>query len=363
MKTLIADQNTLPKNNSLRILLIGDFSGDGDEGLTQISKIFLNLLSVEHNVQYYNTKKVLFLKNLLQIWKFQPQIIHYITGPTLKSFFVLMFLKIILMWKVKTIISATRPFIPSKYFFLLKYFHVDLIFTQSSKWENIFNKYGFKTSFLPNPINTEKFNRSKLSKDELKLKYNIPPDYKILLHVGHIRPNRNLNFFLKIKEDVEKLGYKILIVSSTHFEKDESLHKELLNSGIIVIKEYLENINEIYSLSDYLVFPIKGLESNYFPQSLEEIGVIDMPLSILEALSIGIPIISNEVDSINNLYKNIHEKCTITFWNGTKSDFLEKLKNVKMITNNNSALRKEVEQYTIKEKIQVIYSDLLNSKE
>lgn len=80
MKTLIADQNTLPKNNSLRILLIGDFSGDGDEGLTQISKIFLNLLSVEHNVQYYNTKKVLFLKNLLQIWKFQPQIIHYITG-------------------------------------------------------------------------------------------------------------------------------------------------------------------------------------------------------------------------------------------------------------------------------------------
>lgn len=345
----------------MKIIIIGDYTGKGDEGLSQISQKISGLLERENKVKRINTIDVLKPRSIFEIIKYHSDIIHYITGPTLRSFVILAILKILLLCKPKIIISATRPFIPQKYFFLLKYSPVDLIFTQAGKWEEVFKKNKIATKFLPNPVNIEKFVKSGLEKPELRKKYNLPADKKILLHVGHIRSNRNLHFFLNIADKVEQLGYKIVIVSSTYFNQDSQLYSKLINAGIIVKNEYFEKIEEIYSLADLYVFPIKGLEKNDYPSNLEEVGVIDMPLSILEAISVGLTIISTEIDAVQTLLEKNNVEKEIVFWDGTEEQFMIRLAQCDGKNNNNSSMREIINQENVASIIQSQYRKLLSA--
>lgn len=356
----ISKRNTLRKN---KLLLIGDFNGSGDEGLSQISKNLSELLKISNDIKRINTSASLTFVNILSIVKFQPNIIHYITGPTIKSLIILLLLNILLLNKPKIVISATRPFIPKRYFNFLKYFPIDLVFTQATKWEKVFTRHRINTVFLPNPIKIEKFCKSKINKNELKIKYNLPLDKKIILHVGHIKTNRNMDFFLHILPTVQTLGYEILIVNSTSFKKDIKLINELKSAGIMVIDKYIENLEEIYSISDYYVFPVNGLEKDYQPTNLNEIGVIDMPLTILEALSIGLPVLSTEIDSIDQLFKNynLDERLIKKFKN--EKEFIELLSSIDNVKVDNNSLRSIIDEQRVINTIKEEYIKNLNHYE
>ena len=154
----------------MRILLIGDFTGRGDEGLSKISKTFLDLISDQNEVLKLNTKETILPLNVLKIIKFNPDIIHYITGVTIRSFIVAKLLKLICLNKPKTIISAIRAFLTSSQISFIKYVKPTLILTQAQKWETIFQEKGITTKFLPNPVDTNKFKRSDVNKDMIRRK-------------------------------------------------------------------------------------------------------------------------------------------------------------------------------------------------
>ena len=156
---------------NLKILVVGDFTGKGDEGLSQISKRIFRLLKDKNITMSVNTNNLMNIKTIILILRFNPDIIHYVTGPTIRSFIYLSFLKYLFIYRVKIVISATRPFLQKRYFKLLKFLPVDLIFTQANKWEIIFKKAGIKTSFLPNPIDIRKFNEQSINKNKLKKKF------------------------------------------------------------------------------------------------------------------------------------------------------------------------------------------------
>ena len=81
----------------------------------------------------------------------------------------------------------------------------------------------------------------------------------------------------------------IISSSSTPLDapKNEKIKNKLIDSGIVIIDEYLPNIEEIYQLSDLYVFPIE-----YY------LGSISLPLSILEARACGIPVLTTDFGSI-----------------------------------------------------------------
>ncbi len=111
---------------------------------------------------------------------------------------------------------------------------------------------------------------------KLKEKYGFPTDKPLVVHVGHASEGRGV-------EDLALLDGEIfsrLFVDSGIF--DNPAQAELLeNSGVTIIRGFLEHVEEIYQMADAYLFPTKS--GDY---------VISVPLSVMEALSCGTPAVS-----------------------------------------------------------------------
>ncbi len=120
-------------------------------------------------------------------------------------------------------------------------------------------------------------------KKELKKKYQLPADKTIVLHVGHLKHERNIDVFLNLDDKM----YVVLVFSGTT-EHDNELEKSLKSkSNIRVIDNYIPCIEELYQASDVYVFPI-----------VEENNSIDVPLSALEAAGCNCKIISTNYKEV-----------------------------------------------------------------
>ena len=123
-------------------------------------------------------------------------------------------------------------------------------------------------------INTEKFvPPANVDTRGLKEKYGFDPEKPLVLHVGHCSRGRGLEDFLHIKTAQR------LIIGSGMFE-DEELVKSLEDDGVIIMSGYLENVEEIFQMSDAYLFPTRSTDN-----------VISIPLSVMEALACGVPVI------------------------------------------------------------------------
>ncbi len=343
----------------LKILYIGTFGAKSDEGLSQISKQYYSHFNNSHEVRYLNTFEAIKPSSIKNILKFRPHIIHYLTGPTIRSLIILKLLKILLFGKVKTVVSATRPFFKKSEWYRIKNLKPDMAFTQAIKWQKVFEQNKIAFSYLPNPVNTEKFKKLEADKNLLRQKYGLPLNKKLLLHVGHIRPNRNVGFFAELQQTLAE-DYQVVFVGSTHFPADEGLMKELVSSGCLVISRFIENIAEMYNACDYYVFPVQGLGKNTYPENYNDLGAIDMPLSILEALACSLPVISTEIDALDRLIVNKKNSPVYTLNSFDPNEFnqaLEKAENQKDMKNFNT-IRTQFSQDAVFLNIEQHYKNL-----
>ena len=123
-------------------------------------------------------------------------------------------------------------------------------------------------------INTEKFvPPAGVDTKALKEKYGFDTEKPLVLHVGHCSGGRGLEDFLQIR------GAQRLIIASGMFE-DEELVKSLEDDGVTIMSGYLENVEEIFQMADAYLFPTRSTEN-----------VISIPLSVMEALACGVPVI------------------------------------------------------------------------
>lgn len=141
---------------------------------------------------------------------------------------------------------------------------------------------GEKAMYLKTGIDTNRFlPTTPETKLKLKKKYNIPEQKKVLLHVGHLKSGRNVDKLVNVNDKY----HIVLVVSSvTEAEKDSKIRRQLEARGnITIIDSYLENIQEVYQMADVYLFPVQEVEN-----------CIDIPLSVLEAASCNIPIVTTE---------------------------------------------------------------------
>ncbi len=131
------------------------------------------------------------------------------------------------------------------------------------------------------------------SKKDLRNKYNIPLDTFVVSHMGHLNEGRNLKTLIPL----QKSGIQIVVVSSSSTPADAielgNLKKTLQESGIIILDRFIENIEEVYQLSDMYIFPVIKKNSS-----------IGMPLSILEARACAIPVITTDYGSVKLYMEN-----------------------------------------------------------
>ncbi len=127
------------------------------------------------------------------------------------------------------------------------------------------------------------------TKIDLRKKYNFDTNKPIILHVGHLHNGRNVGSFLDVDEEKE-----VVILVSSVSKQDCELRKRLeAKKNIHIIDQYIPNVEEIYNLADVYVFPV-----------IEKENCIDIPLSVLEAVGCGLPIIATRYGELNEFTDN-----------------------------------------------------------
>lgn len=137
-----------------------------------------------------------------------------------------------------------------------------------------------RITYLRTGVDTNKFVPvSTEEKETLRNKYGFDTKRKLVLHCGHLNYGRGVDNLMKIDSDHQVL---LVVSTMTKNEQDLTLKSELLkHDNIRIIEDYVENIQELYQMSDVYFFPVNELGR-----------CIDVPLSCLEAASCNIPVVT-----------------------------------------------------------------------
>jgi glycosyltransferase involved in cell wall biosynthesis len=270
----------------MRIGLVAEYSGNPDEGMKNVALHLARELSNRHEVIMLDLKNI-----TVRFWRdarnFQPNIIHYIPGPTLISLTIAKALAL-LSKGARVVMSAPHPsFPPFPFTTLVSWLKPDLVLTQSHKSMRLFTRLGCKTQFWSPGVDTEKFIPAPSEvKDRLREMYGIDERKFVVLHVGHITKSRNLEFFEKVQGDSQ-----VIIVASTSVKAEPRLQHSLQQRGCLVWRKYFENVEQLYALSDCYLFP-----------TTNRIGSSEVPLSVMEAMSCNLPVITTRFGALPQLF-------------------------------------------------------------
>jgi glycosyltransferase involved in cell wall biosynthesis len=256
--------------------------------MKNVSSYLFRELSSSCVISNFDVKKIHCLSFWREIKKYNPDIIHFITGPGISSFALLKILKLYTK-SSKTIMSSIHY---NRHFCLIKkpikLLKPDLILAQSGNYHKFFKELGCNTKLLPNGVDIKRFiPASKEEKEMLRRKYAISLQKFIILHVGHITKFRGLDILCQMQRENDN---QVIIAASTYFRSDKKLRNTLKKNGCIVWSGYFKNIEEIYAMADCYIFPVRKGNS------------ILMPLSVMEAMSCNLPVITAKFDALAELF-------------------------------------------------------------
>ena len=243
--------------------------------------------------KYYRTNKTFLSLNLIRMLKKLPyKVILYVpeSSFTLATLIRAGILKFLTGKRIFVLAFQPRRFKPYVVS-VLRFFKPKCVFVQSSVYAEYLTSNSFDNHMIPMGVDLDKFKPVDLDhKLLLRRKYGITEAAKVVLHVGHIRPERNLDWLMKIKDIFSTI--EVIVVGSTYSTGDQKLQQDLKNKGIIVIREYIPDIHEIYQLSDYYVFPVRNDQA-----------AIGTPLSVLEAMACNLAVFSTKFGSLPDILR------------------------------------------------------------
>lgn len=331
----------------MKICLIGEYSVDLEEGMRKTAFYLSKELSKYHQILLSPVEKIFFRNFWREIKEFNPQIIHFIPGASIKSFIVIRVLAFYCKG-AKTVVSATLlpPFHLTRK--IIPFVKPDLILTQSNCSERMFIDLGCKTEFLPGGVDTKKFVPvSKDVKEELRGKHGIDKDKFVILHVGSIKEGRGVGIFKKLQMKEEQ----VIIIGSRSTGIEKQVYQSIKESGCEVWTKYFERIEEIYALSDCYLFPT-------LPEN--KLNAIEIPLSVLEAMSCNLPVITTNFGALPRVF----EEGDGLIFVAKEEEFIDALERVRS-TNTDIKTREKVLPYAWEKvawRLEGIYEKLIEEK-
>jgi len=268
----------------MKICLVGHHVQQPDEGVRKITYYLWRELARRHDVLQLG---IAYPRGWRSVRAFQPDIIHYVLSPTLLGLAAAKVLSF-LYKPAATVISAPHP----DWRALGKaasLFRPDLLLVQAEDSESRFRSLGYRTQFLPNGVDTHKFVPvSGEAKGRLRDKYNVDRDRYVLLHVASLKRGRNL----QLMQSLQRNDSQVLILGRPSEAKDSPLLRELRQQGCMVWTDYFPHVEEICALSDCYVFP-----------TADRRYCVEMPLSVLEAMSCNLPVVTTKFGALPRVFE------------------------------------------------------------
>lgn len=330
-------------NNQIKVCYMGDYSGHLDEGIKNISYHLSHEYSGHIVITRSDISKIYALSFWRTFYKNKPDIIHYLAGPSLFSLVIANIMKRIA--RSRLIISATHPAIGNYSYNIARFFRPDLILTQSDDHRYFFENIGFNVRHLANGVDLDTFHMvTNEEKNRIRNKYGFSKDDFVILHVGHMTRKRGLNVLEYIRKNIQDENLRFLLIISTHAKIDKSIERTMNDLGCLIYKGYFENIEDFYHLSDLYIFPV--VEGNS----------VATPLSVLEAIACGLPVISRKFGSLSKMFD---ENDGLYIFHDCKSllNIINNIKNNRDL-NNRSAYRNKIHMYSwsrVKSELEEIY--------
>jgi len=207
---------------------------------------------------------------------------------TFSSFLKAFILYVFFRGKLRTI-GLQRRDISGARAATLRHLTFGKIYVLSHAMKNDLKELNVDAEVIFTGIDTNRFIPSK-NKSKLRTKYNIPEEKTIVLHVGHIKESRNLELLIDINRKFDSC--QVVVVGSTATEQDHNLMAKCNKAGVIVINTTISDIQELYGLSDIYCFPV-----------LNDSGAMETPLSVLEAMSTNLPVITTPFGQLPELFE------------------------------------------------------------
>lgn len=173
------------------------------------------------------------------------------------------------------------------------------------------------------------FAKRSYSKQELKERFNIPKNSKVLLYVGRISKEKNIEFLLDIlKRLQDKINCKLLIIGMGDIDQYKNIAKTkgVLDNTIFVGEMPKKEIERVYGACDAFVFASKT----------ETQGIV-----IGEAMASGLPVVI--LDS--KISKEVYPQSTAIIAKN-KDEFITGVLNV--LNNNNDIMINNAKEFVNK---------------
>ncbi len=326
----------------MRICLLSIYSEVTDGSFQKFAFHLDKELSQHHKVLHLNLRSIFSLNFWRETKRFHPQIIHYTPGPGLRSFILV---KLLASWcrGTKTVMTALQPSYSSFSKRFIPLFRPDLILVQSHQTGGMLSNSGCRTKLLLGGVDIAKFvPASPETKGLLRQKYGLDERKFTILNVAPIVKGRGLELLGKIARERD---YQIIILGSTATKVDYHLLESLKASGCIVWPTYFNNIEEIYMLSDCYIFP----------SPLWCRHRMELPLSVMEAMSCNLPVISTRFGALPEIFE---ENKGLIFVENEEQFLagLEAVKNGIKVGNREKVLSYSWEK--VEEKLKGIYEEL-----
>ena len=198
--------------------------------------------------------------------------------------------------------KVIAQFFGNPHFNILKQFRVpkaiDMYITTSieNKW---FSDLGIYNSQCVNPpINTNLFKPE--DKTTARKKLNLPEDKFILLYLGNLSEVRFSPDFIERVKFLKEPNNLLLILANyvnTYWQNNNAFH----NKNVLIRNEVLNEKQKVllYSAVNAFILPFSKKMNSY-----KHVFIIDPPITMLEAMSCGVPVIAPDVFSIPKIIKN-----------------------------------------------------------
>lgn len=325
----------------MRICLVGHFRGDSDEGVRIVGRSLARQLELSSN--QILTVDIASLRGGWELRKFRPDILHFILSPTALG---LVAARVLSLWtpSAKTVISAVHPSIPQ--FGLLRLFKPDLVLAQAKDSEARFASLGFTTAFLPNGVDLDRFGPvAPETRTKLRNEFGIPIDKFIILHLASMTRERNLDVFAKLQQ-LE--GVLVVIVGREGEQVDSEVRRMLQDSGCVVWETHFSSIEKVYTFADCYVFPTRNRRA-----------CIETPLSVLEALASGLPVITTRYGALPRVIRGMEGVSFVDDDDEIVKKVKEMMKNRGGVINNQI---KDISWARIVERLMSLYQETVSSK-